>query len=338
METQIKKRIDWLDIAKGIAIISTIIGHSFDKNEIGIFIFSFHMPLFFILSGYTLKKIQLRELKKSTIKDFKRLIVPIFIVLVIQIILSVFLENGELFPLIKKSIKQVFWGTCNRGVGRLWFLVALFYSKFFFRIVLIKIPNYREIFLLFGTYIFSVAGLKLELPQNFDLIFVSMLFMDIGYIFKNQMIEDSKTVQKFGIVAFFIWTYLIWNKHIYTDLAQRLYPPLAIIAAICGSLCIIQLSKLFAYNRVLTNLLGFFGKRSLSLLCIHQLDRYFSKYVNYFSFDNSVKLSKLNPYIHCCINLFFNVLVLLILVVMEIVTIKIYRYLKSKVCEKLINN
>ena len=46
METQIKKRIDWLDIAKGIAIICTIIGHSFGKNRIGVFIFSFHMPIF----------------------------------------------------------------------------------------------------------------------------------------------------------------------------------------------------------------------------------------------------------------------------------------------------
>ncbi len=46
MKTQIKKRIDWLDIAKGIAIICTIIGHSFGKNRIGVFIFPFHMPIF----------------------------------------------------------------------------------------------------------------------------------------------------------------------------------------------------------------------------------------------------------------------------------------------------
>ena len=66
MGTQIKKRIDWLDIAKGIAIICTIIGHSFGKNRIGVFIFSFHMPIFFILSGYTLKKIQFSEFTKAT--------------------------------------------------------------------------------------------------------------------------------------------------------------------------------------------------------------------------------------------------------------------------------
>ena len=51
-----KKRIEWIDICKGLAIILDIIGHS--KLETGIafnlksIIYSFYMPLFFILSGY----------------------------------------------------------------------------------------------------------------------------------------------------------------------------------------------------------------------------------------------------------------------------------------------
>lgn len=49
-------RIQWVDIAKGMAMLFVIIGHtapfgSMERN----FIFSFHMPLFFLLSGYTLK-------------------------------------------------------------------------------------------------------------------------------------------------------------------------------------------------------------------------------------------------------------------------------------------
>lgn len=49
-------RIAWIDIAKGITIILVIIGHvvPFDSATRNV-IFSFHMPLFFILSGYTNK-------------------------------------------------------------------------------------------------------------------------------------------------------------------------------------------------------------------------------------------------------------------------------------------
>lgn len=44
------KRIAWIDIAKGIAILLMIIGHELPSNcHLYGLIFSFHMPLFFIL-------------------------------------------------------------------------------------------------------------------------------------------------------------------------------------------------------------------------------------------------------------------------------------------------
>lgn len=48
-----KKRIEWVDIAKGIAIMLMVIGHEVSNGLVYALIFSFHMPLFFILSGYT---------------------------------------------------------------------------------------------------------------------------------------------------------------------------------------------------------------------------------------------------------------------------------------------
>lgn len=129
LETQIKKRIDWLDIAKGIAIICTIIGHSVEKNKIGVFIFSFHMPLFFILSGYTLKKIQFSELPKATLKDFLRLILPVFAVLAIDFILQTLFFDKNPISLMKSYIKRLIWGNMR---SRSWETVV------FSRFVLVK--------------------------------------------------------------------------------------------------------------------------------------------------------------------------------------------------------
>ena len=44
-------RKQWLDIAKGIAIILMVIGHTSIPNIASNFIYAFHMPLFFIASG-----------------------------------------------------------------------------------------------------------------------------------------------------------------------------------------------------------------------------------------------------------------------------------------------
>ncbi len=48
-------RIYWIDCAKGITILLVIIGHSIYNPMVRGPIFSFHMPLFFILSGMTYK-------------------------------------------------------------------------------------------------------------------------------------------------------------------------------------------------------------------------------------------------------------------------------------------
>ena len=42
------KRIHYLDYAKGIAIILVVLGHIFSGGNIKTYIYSFHMPLFFI--------------------------------------------------------------------------------------------------------------------------------------------------------------------------------------------------------------------------------------------------------------------------------------------------
>lgn len=48
------KRIEWLDVAKGLEIICVVYGYTIFKDELWrIWIYSFHMPLFFFLSGIT---------------------------------------------------------------------------------------------------------------------------------------------------------------------------------------------------------------------------------------------------------------------------------------------
>ena len=65
-----------IDIAKGIAIFLVIIGHQYDLPEISHFIYSFHMPLFFILGGYFFHK---KKIKTDVLSNVRRLIFPYFL-------------------------------------------------------------------------------------------------------------------------------------------------------------------------------------------------------------------------------------------------------------------
>lgn len=276
MENQIKKRLDWLDVSKGIAIVCTIVGHIAPFNgNIRNIIFSFHMPLFFILAGYTLKQVTYEQLVSVTVKDFKRLLIPVFVMKIMQFILEIVIHHAEIKSCAKMIGLSILWGNgCSYwkfpGIGVVWFLLALFFAKFLFRISLNLVQNYRCIFYLFIAFAFSELGKKIWLPQNFDLLFPAMLFMYAGYLLKNKIVEDSKYLKVFGICSFVFWIYMSWYKGIHIELATRSYPYslISILIALCGSLCVIQFSKSIEALKISKTLI-FLGKYSLDLLCIH---------------------------------------------------------------------
>lgn len=56
-EQQTKDRIDWIDLAKAIAIILVILGHINSANgPIKAWIYAFHMPVFFFLTGMVIRQ------------------------------------------------------------------------------------------------------------------------------------------------------------------------------------------------------------------------------------------------------------------------------------------
>ena len=89
-----KKRNEFLDIIKGITIFLVILGHCIE-NGVGIkfiekkiflndfvykFIYSFHMPLFALISGYFLYfSIEKYNMKTGIIKKIKHLLPPIIV-------------------------------------------------------------------------------------------------------------------------------------------------------------------------------------------------------------------------------------------------------------------
>ena len=73
------KRLDYIDIAKGICILLVILGHELTwEDPLRYFIYCFHIPLFFILSGMTMKIKNETEqgLKKFFLKNVYKLLIP----------------------------------------------------------------------------------------------------------------------------------------------------------------------------------------------------------------------------------------------------------------------
>ena len=109
-----KGRKHWIDVYKANLIICVVLGHSnFKYTEV---IYWFHMPLFFIMSGF------LWNSKESDCLGFikkkvKRLFVPwITYFIVLEIIPAIFVEKIKMGGIIIKCLMFMWSGKIYRGV------------------------------------------------------------------------------------------------------------------------------------------------------------------------------------------------------------------------------
>ena len=68
------KRLDYVDVCKWLGISLVIFGHMKMPNEVLQWIYAFHMPLFFVLSGYTYRAQKID--KDFLMKKIKTIYVP----------------------------------------------------------------------------------------------------------------------------------------------------------------------------------------------------------------------------------------------------------------------
>ena len=92
----VRQRIDWIDTAKGLCMILVIVGHTLPYgNLMRNFIFSFHMPAFFFLTGYTdCGPDTWQDVARRLRNDFVALIVPVLgVVQVLNVLLNLILSD-----------------------------------------------------------------------------------------------------------------------------------------------------------------------------------------------------------------------------------------------------
>ena len=112
------KRLDWVDVAKGITILLMVAGHTSIPETISKYIWSFHMPFFFFVSGvfYSEKKY----------KKFNSLLKRrIFTLLVPYVFFSVVVMLGY-YGTVYWNPKELYLGWSGYA---LWFIPVLFMSE-----------------------------------------------------------------------------------------------------------------------------------------------------------------------------------------------------------------
>lgn len=130
----VKKRINWIDVAKFFGIFMIFLGHfNVSAGASYPFVFKFHVPLFFFLSGCTENFNKETSILKNIKKNIKNILIPTYFFAIVSLMIYTISANIKYNQVIKE-ISIIAKGLIRNTyfASALWFLTCLFVMKIIF--------------------------------------------------------------------------------------------------------------------------------------------------------------------------------------------------------------
>lgn len=283
-----QNRIEYFDLAKGIAILCVILAH-FPVPEIPRLLsnicFSFHMPLFFVVSGYFFRE---KAFPDFFLRKAKQLLIPYLICLIGVIGSSVF---WSIFFRRESSLEQtilnwIWAGLYGSGgvytepfwiesIGAIWFLPALFWALLLLYFCL-KRKN-PLIWIVMAVLIGLYTKNYFWLPFSIQSSLICVVYLYLGYQFKQKDVLNRIFVRSYWAAAVFI----LWAVYLAVG-GGRLYLVRGyfglgflydLFFSVIASVAILYLCwRISRLKWKIKNVLLFWGRNSLKVLCIHLIE------------------------------------------------------------------
>lgn len=298
-----------IDVVRGLAMITVVMGHSgFAYTDM---IYLFHMPLFFIISGYLsapeCQYSSKKEFGKKLWRRFKRLYVPyVFYTVLFTLLNNCFLNIGLYatadqvatlkIPNVSAPSRYISSTELIGGVakaflvlggakisGALWFLRLMLFASVLFefeRFIFRQYNNQLYILSCINLILFSI-GIFLSKNEvhfaNLEGIFTIMLFYNIGQWF-NIILGRVKHKLNWLIlsvviaIALLLLLYLTSIEHVNIGLNEFNNGATLLISSCLGFVLIYSLANLIAsVSKPLTTLVSLIGQNTITILGLHFL-------------------------------------------------------------------
>lgn len=262
---QYQKRIEYIDIAKGLGMILVVIGHCINgKTFPGTWIWSFHMPLFFIISGLCFSEKRYPSFRHFVINKVKTLLLPCIYFSILTTLFSTVTNN-------KAAYKSLF---TENLPGALWFVLVLFFSELIYYFIRKCGTNNIIIFvsLLIGI---MLNRYDIKLSHSICSVFTATFYYGLGHILKSKLKRISSLKNKiiFGFILLSIPGVLVFVSKQTINLSNNYIPRpeiVYVLTSILGTVGILLLSML-KFNNTCKSVILFIGKNTFTILSLHML-------------------------------------------------------------------
>ena len=279
-----KKRIQWIDLAKGFCILLVVLQHASELTlvdyPLSVQAFGFRMPLYFILSGLFFKQYEgfIGFLKRKINKLLIPFLFFFFTTSVIPYWILLYPDEMQHMP----YAFQYFYGY-ERVMfnGPIWFLFCLFEVNLLFYFVqwlsARLCTQHQTALVLVLSCVIGFTGLTLgvleiNIPFYLDTMLSVLPFFAFGWwLFRHSSILTSPVNYKRDIpVAVACAVVLFFSAVPVKWLVNRIpVEGIAVVylAGICGTMMVLLVAKMLGR----LPLVSFWGRYSIIILCIHSL-------------------------------------------------------------------
>lgn len=285
------KRIEYLDIARGLCIIAIVLGH-LQISQINSFVFTFHIPVFFLITGYFFNPTE--TVLDTANHKIKTLIRPYFTASLLTIISSVAFNVIVFHKTVNEVINDVLhWLTASLygaggnitepvvipGIGAIWFLWATMWG-IIVTLLLIKLPRIARFIAVIILVILAKVSADhiMFLPLSIQPGLIAVLYIYSGYEWRNnkEKFVSMKTWIKVvvAILAFLVWAEFVLSFKSFwlvtCDLGRGVQD---VVGSFCASAMILA-GAFFAdkYGRKFAGFIRFLGRYSILTLAAHIIE------------------------------------------------------------------
>lgn len=270
------KRLDEIDILKAIGIILMVMGHIGFGSIFDYWIHAFHMPMFYLISGFLYKR-KNTSFKEFANKKIKTLMLPYlsFGILHYLIWLAINFETAKGMQLFNPLYHLLVFNTDELPIsGALWFLTSLLFVDLIY-LIIDKQKNklIKNISIVCISLIGCIIPIYMRLPLALDTSFMAIGLFHIGTLLRQFRNILKNSILK-GLVIFVIGSILSFVNG-YVNVRMGIYSN--IILYYCNAVLItvglylivfVIMDKMFLDIK---NELMFIGRNSIVYLCLNQL-------------------------------------------------------------------
>ena len=289
-------RIEWIDTARGLGLMAVFIGH-LKVPYASAWVYTFHMPLFFFLSGLLYSGCEKYSFVQFACRRFKGLVIPYFTLGIVIVLFHCCLYAWHHEPsttyqeMLRSFIVQEHYWT-------IWFLAALYLTQLIYYGIDWCFNRWKyavsvasAVVCLYGLVRYRMGWGSL--PWNLDIAFVSQFFFHLGYrfmqntYFKEVFIFSRSYLQKLLIIVFCLVINIVAAKSCIVfsghslDMSIGMYgnEGLSFVSIIAGILMVVTFapvinSKLITYLGCNTMILFSWHSRIIIVACSIFYDHY----------------------------------------------------------------